>query len=242
MKTRVCGRGKMGVRGFSLIEILISLVILSVSLLAIASLMAMTTRNNASGAQMTEAINLAQDKIEELSVTPSGNLLPGTDQKKGATGVNYSRNWTILPNATGNLRALSVTVNWNNRENHSINLLSRYANEGWRTGLMMKIRSVFNNRGLTLIELLIVFVICGIIVAGIYRVFVAQSKACFVQDQVVEVQQNIRVATEVLMKNLRMAGYDSNSVNSKIKIAVPITAGDHSVTVNYEYAIRPNTR
>ena len=124
MKTRDRRRGKMGVRGFSLIEMLISLVILSVSLLAIASLMAMTTRNNASGTQMTEAVNLAQDKIEELSVTPTGNLLPGTDQKKGSTGVNYSRNWTVLPNATGNLRAVTVTVNWNNRENHSINLLS----------------------------------------------------------------------------------------------------------------------
>ena len=124
MKTRDYCRGKMGARGFSLIEMLISLVILSVSLLAIASLMAMTTRNNASGTQMTEAINLAQDKIEELSVTPSGNLLPGNDQKKGSTGINYSRNWTVLPNATGNLRAVTVTVNWNNRENHSINLLS----------------------------------------------------------------------------------------------------------------------
>jgi prepilin-type N-terminal cleavage/methylation domain-containing protein len=124
MKTRDCFRGEMGVRGFSLIEMLISLVILAVSLLAIASLMAITTRNNASGTQMTEAINLAQDKIEELSVTPSGNLLPGTDQKKGSTGINYSRNWTVLPNATGNLRAVTVTVNWNNRENHSINLLS----------------------------------------------------------------------------------------------------------------------
>jgi hypothetical protein len=73
---------------------------------------------------MTEAINLAQDKIEELSVTPSGNLIPGNDLKKGSTGINYSRNWTVLPNATGNLRAVTVTINWNNRENHSINLLS----------------------------------------------------------------------------------------------------------------------
>jgi type IV pilus assembly protein PilV len=124
MKTRYLNRMVMGTRGFSLIETLISIVILSVSLLAMASLMTMTTRNNASGAQVTEAINLAQDKIEELSVTPSGNLLAGTDQKKGSTGVNYSRNWTILPNATGNLRAVTVTINWNDHKNHSINLLS----------------------------------------------------------------------------------------------------------------------
>ena len=115
---------KMATRGFSLIEMLISIVILSVSLLAMASLMAATARNNASGTQITEAINLAQDKVEELSVTPSGSLVPGTDQKKGSTGVNYSRNWTIQPNGTGNLRTVTVTVNWSDRENHSINLLS----------------------------------------------------------------------------------------------------------------------
>jgi type IV pilus assembly protein PilV len=114
----------MGVKGFSLIEMLISIVILSISLLAMASLMATTTMNNASGTQITEAINLAQDKIEELSVTPSGSLLPGTDQKRGSTGINYSRNWAIQPNATGNLSAVTVTVNWSDRENHSINLLS----------------------------------------------------------------------------------------------------------------------
>ena len=88
MKTRYLNRMVTGDRGFSLIETLISILILSVSLLAMASLMAMTTRNIAFGAQVTEAINLAQDKIEEMSVTPSGNLLPGTDQKKGSTGVN----------------------------------------------------------------------------------------------------------------------------------------------------------
>ena len=124
MKTRYLNRMVTGDRGFSLIETLISILILSVSLLAMASLMAMTTRNIAFGAQVTEAINLAQDKIEEMSVTPSGNLLPGTDQKKGSTGVNYSRNWTVLPNAIGNLRAVTVTVNWNDHKDHSINLLS----------------------------------------------------------------------------------------------------------------------
>ena len=83
----------------------------------------------------------------------------------------------------------------------------------------MKISVLSNDKGLTLIELMIVFVIAGAIIAGIYRLFVAQSKAYIVQDQVVEIQQNFRGAAEVLMRDLRMAGYDNNSVNSKIKIA-----------------------
>ena len=102
---------------------------------------------------------------------------------------------------------------------------------------MKKIR--LNQRGITLIELLVAFVICGIVVAGIYRVFVAQTRAYTVQDQVVEVQQNIRTAMEVLLRDVRMAGYDSDSLTSKISIANPILVdlvkGDHEVTVNYEY-------
>jgi type IV pilus assembly protein PilW len=92
-----------------------------------------------------------------------------------------------------------------------------------------------NTKGLTLIELLVALVICGMVIAGIYRLFVAQSKAYTVQDQVVEVQQSIRSAMEILLRDLRMAGFDSDSLGSKIGIANPIIAEDHSVTVSYEY-------
>ncbi|PIV24526.1 MAG: hypothetical protein COS40_01850 [Deltaproteobacteria bacterium CG03_land_8_20_14_0_80_45_14] len=99
----------------------------------------------------------------------------------------------------------------------------------------MKNQNRINRRGITLIELLVALVICGLVIAGIYRVFVAQSKTYTVQDQVVEVQQNIRSAMEILLRDLRMTGFDSDSVTSKISIANPIIPGDHSVTINYEY-------
>jgi type IV pilus assembly protein PilW len=92
-----------------------------------------------------------------------------------------------------------------------------------------------NTKGLTLIELLVALVICGIVIAGIYRLFVAQSRAYTVQDQVVEVQQSIRSAMEILLRDLRMAGFDSDNVGSTITITNPIIVGDHSVTVSYEY-------
>ncbi len=94
---------------------------------------------------------------------------------------------------------------------------------------------IFNKKGITLIELLVAFVICAIVVGGIYRVFVAQTRAYTVQDQVVEVQQNIRTAMEVVLRDLRMAGYDDDSLTSKININTPVDPEDHEVTVNYEY-------
>jgi type IV pilus assembly protein PilW len=101
----------------------------------------------------------------------------------------------------------------------------------------MKIQLLLNKKGITLIELLVVLVISGLIVAGIYRVFIAQTRAYTVQDQVVEVQQNIRNAMELLLRDLRMAGFDDDNPNSPITIAnpivYPVTAS--SVTVIYEH-------
>lgn len=95
--------------------------------------------------------------------------------------------------------------------------------------------STLNRKGITLIELLVALVISGVVIAGMYRVFIAQSRAYTVQDQVIEVQQSIRGGMEILLRDLRMAGFDSDDVGSKINITDPIIAGDHSVTVRYEY-------
>jgi len=93
-----------------------------------------------------------------------------------------------------------------------------------------------NKRGLTLIELLVALVICGMVAAGIYQVFIAQSKAYTVQDQVTEVQQSVRSAMEVLLRDLRMAGYDNDNLLSTVAITTPLAnLSDNSITVNYEY-------
>ena len=113
-------------KGFTLIEVLISLVILSISLLALAALMGTTTRNTSSGGHLTEATTFAQDKLEELMITPWVQILPNsmnTDTRVGATGITYTRNWAnIVQN--GDLKTITVAVTWNDQTNHSISLLS----------------------------------------------------------------------------------------------------------------------
>jgi prepilin-type N-terminal cleavage/methylation domain-containing protein len=98
----------------------------------------------------------------------------------------------------------------------------------------MRIQSPMNEKGVTLIELLIVMVIAVLLVGGIYRLFIAQSKAYAVQDQVVEVQQNIRIAMEILLRDLRMAGFDDDRTPGTV-ISIPLVAGDHTFTVSYEH-------
>jgi type IV pilus assembly protein PilV len=76
-------------KGFTLIEVLITLVIMAVSLLALATLMATTTKSNSYGSHITEAATFAQDKLEELRAIPWNNVVVGStsDQKNGSTGI-----------------------------------------------------------------------------------------------------------------------------------------------------------
>jgi len=114
-------------RGFSLIEILIAIVILSVSLLALAALMVTTTQNNSFGAHMSEATTFAQDMLEWLRVNPWANVVSGADRKTGSTGINYDRSWVVSPNPISpndTLRTVTITVKWNDKIDHSISVLS----------------------------------------------------------------------------------------------------------------------
>jgi prepilin-type N-terminal cleavage/methylation domain-containing protein len=109
-------------KGFTLIEMLIALTILSVAFLALAGLMAQTTRNNSFGGHITEAATFAQDKLEELRAISWLTIAPGSDKKMGSVGTNYDRIWKVASN--GNLKTITITVNWNDQTNHSISFLS----------------------------------------------------------------------------------------------------------------------
>lgn len=62
--------------------------------------------------------------------------------------------------------------------------------------------------GFTLIELLIAMLISGIVMASIYSAFQSQQNTYVVQDQVAEMQQNIRAGMNIMVREIRMAGYD----------------------------------
>ncbi len=88
--------------------------------------------------------------------------------------------------------------------------------------------------GFTLIELLIVLAISSILIVSLYRTFVSQQKIYSVQEQVVDMQQNIRIALSRMTRELRMAGYGGNmlaafgNVNGFTNIITPAT---NSVTL-----------
>ena len=109
-------------KGFSLIEILIALVILSFSLLALAGLMSTTTRNISFGAHMTEAATMAQDRLERLRQSPMQYIpLVYNTSTVGQTGILYTISWVAVQNST-TLDTVTITVRWTDTTNHSISI------------------------------------------------------------------------------------------------------------------------
>ena len=111
----------MKLKGFTMIEILIALVILSIAFLSLAGLMVQTTKNNSFGGRMTEAATFAQDKLEELRASSWVAITSGSDHMN-SNGMDYARNWNVVTN--GNLRTITFTISWTDQTNHSVRFLS----------------------------------------------------------------------------------------------------------------------
>jgi prepilin-type N-terminal cleavage/methylation domain-containing protein len=91
-----------------------------------------------------------------------------------------------------------------------------------------------NKKGLTLVELLIALLLSSILIAALYRVFISQQRIFMVQDQVADIQQNVRIAISQMTKEIRMGGYGGNilqifdNINGFSNI---ITPANNSITI-----------
>lgn len=65
-----------------------------------------------------------------------------------------------------------------------------------------------NEKGFTLVELLVAMTVGGIVMAGISMAYRSQQKSALVQDQVSAMQQNLRASMQLMEREIRMAGYD----------------------------------
>jgi len=110
-------------KGFTLLEVMISVIILSVALLALAGLQIISIRGNSFGGTMTEAVTLARDKIEDLKRDDWDNVQTGEDISE-IRGINYNRNWTVQ--VAGQTKEVTVTVSWDGG-NHQVSLATTLA-------------------------------------------------------------------------------------------------------------------
>src|SRR5512139_660368 len=91
-----------------------------------------------------------------------------------------------------------------------------------------------NQKGITLIEMLVSLVIASIIIAGVYQVFINQAGSYAIQDRVAEAQNSVRAGMEIMAADLRMAGYDKEGGGSNVIVTSPVSGSSNSIRVEWE--------
>ena len=131
-----------GQLGFSIIESLIALVIMGFGILSLAGMQAALSRNSDDAKQRTEAVRLAQEKIESFrSYTGIASTVVGQGTTS-ATALNwsalagstdtittnaaYTRTWILDGSSSDPMRGLTVGVAWTDRAgvNQTVSLSS----------------------------------------------------------------------------------------------------------------------
>jgi type IV pilus assembly protein PilV len=100
-------------KGFSLIEVVIAMSILSVGLLAIASMQISAIKVNSIANHLTKRSTIAQDKLEELVAMPynDSNLDPANAPfPEETTATGYTITWTVADGPVDKTKLIKVTV------------------------------------------------------------------------------------------------------------------------------------
>ena len=115
---------------FSFNELLVAMNIVAVVVLGYSLSSGDAIRRQTISGNQTAAINLAQDKLEELQARgklTDGDLCPsGGDRGISANGSGsgiFDRCWKIAPSSLGSdLKQLDVTVAWRDHADHQVSL------------------------------------------------------------------------------------------------------------------------
>jgi len=81
-----------------------------------------------------------------------------------------------------------------------------------------------NNKGITLIEILVSLVIVSVLMAGFYNTFLVQHRTYTAQETITDMTQSARASVSKMVQELRMAGYKKpGEVLNGISVATPTT-------------------
>jgi type IV pilus assembly protein PilV len=99
-------------QGFTIVEVLIALSVLTIGLLGVAGLTMMIIYGNSFSRTLTTATALAYDKLEELRDTPYEKIADG---KKTLVerNITYIRVWRVTADQpAAGMKTVEVTVSW----------------------------------------------------------------------------------------------------------------------------------
>jgi type IV pilus assembly protein PilV len=101
--------------GFTLIEIMIALVVLSIGLIALAGLQMSAMRGNTLSKRMTTAVSIANARIEQIKNMPYANIQSESSTQITESNMTFTRQVTVSNDIpVANTKTVNVTVTWKN--------------------------------------------------------------------------------------------------------------------------------
>ncbi len=99
--------------GFTLMEVLVAMLILSVGLLGTAALITGIINSNKLSNRISTATVLAQDKIEEIKGLNYSSVVSETKAPMPSLYAHYEREVIVTPNSpSSGMKTVNVTVYW----------------------------------------------------------------------------------------------------------------------------------
>ena len=98
--------------GFTLMEVLVAMLILSVGLLGMAALITGIINSNKLSNRISTATVLAQDKMEDIKRIGYDNAVSETKASMSSPYANYEREVSIASGPATGMSTVTVTVYW----------------------------------------------------------------------------------------------------------------------------------
>ena len=124
--------------GFGVLEVLIAIFLLAIGMLGLVTLQSRGIRGNDLGNRTSQAIALAQDKVEELinDNATEQTIAAGNDNdidETGSAGGIFDRTWQVQADTpVTNAQTLVVTVTWNDvAGQHTVSMNGIVSDDGY---------------------------------------------------------------------------------------------------------------